>query len=289
MSGPLLVSLFAASAAASPASRVTILYDAFGESALEKDWGFSALIEFRGMRILFDTGNDAPIFARNAKAANVDLTRLDFAVVSHRHLDHAAGLRHLLDVNPGVTIYVPKEPLGGPFGSTAPPGFYRREPASAERARYFGGRGPAPVVLGSAWPGAKFLPIDETREIAPGVFLVSTMADGPGVRELRELSLVLRTPEGLAVIVGCSHPGIERILDAARRIDPRIRFLIGGFHLPAASDQEIARIGGVLHDALKVEWLAPGHCTGEPAFARFEKLWGRRYVYAGVGSVIPLP
>ena len=43
--------------------RVTVLYDAFGPpSALVKDWGFAALVEYGGKRILFDTGNNAKIF-----------------------------------------------------------------------------------------------------------------------------------------------------------------------------------------------------------------------------------
>ncbi|MGH8679530.1 MAG: hypothetical protein ACREUQ_14415, partial [Burkholderiales bacterium] len=46
--------------AAGPANRVTILYDAFGQSEdMTKDWGFSALVEYGGKRILFDTGNNA--------------------------------------------------------------------------------------------------------------------------------------------------------------------------------------------------------------------------------------
>ena len=41
-------------------NRVTILYDAFGQpSSLQKDWGFAALIEYDGKRILFDTANNA--------------------------------------------------------------------------------------------------------------------------------------------------------------------------------------------------------------------------------------
>ena len=60
-------------------NRVTILYDAFGKSpAMKKDWGYSALIEHGGKRILFDTGNNPEIFAQNVKAAGVDLTKLDF-------------------------------------------------------------------------------------------------------------------------------------------------------------------------------------------------------------------
>jgi len=60
-------------------------------------------------------------------------------------------------------------------------------------------------------------------------------------------------------------------------------------HLPAAPDEQISRVGVALHEVFKVERLAPGHCTGEPAFASFGKMWGRNYVYAGLGSVIELP
>jgi len=60
-------------------------------------------------------------------------------------------------------------------------------------------------------------------------------------------------------------------------------------HLPAAPDEQISRVGVALHDGFRVERLAPGHCTGEPAFASFRKTWGSNYVYAGLGSVIELP
>src|SRR5215210_3028504 len=82
---------------AAPANRVTILYDAFGKSPkMRKDWGYSALIEYGGKRILFDTGNNPTIFAQNVRAAGVDLEQLDYVVISHRHLDHTAGLSYLL-------------------------------------------------------------------------------------------------------------------------------------------------------------------------------------------------
>src|SRR5438445_10463067 len=90
-------------------SQITILYDAFGkDAAMRKDWGFSALVEVAGKRILFDTGDDRDIFAANVKAKGVDLTNLDFVVLSHRHSDHMAGLSHVLSVNPKVKIDAPQ-------------------------------------------------------------------------------------------------------------------------------------------------------------------------------------
>src|SRR5215470_3239617 len=78
----------AAGGAAAPA-RLTVLYDAFGrDPALQKDWGYAALIEVAGRRILFDTGNNAEVLAKNTRAMGVDLSKLDFVVMSHRHGDH---------------------------------------------------------------------------------------------------------------------------------------------------------------------------------------------------------
>ena len=114
-----------ANAAAEAESRITILYDAFGsDSTMTKDWGFSALVEIAGKRILFDTGDNAEIFAANVKAKGVDLTRLDFVVLSHRHSDHMAGLATVLSANPTVKIYAPKEGFGI-YGSSLPSSFYR--------------------------------------------------------------------------------------------------------------------------------------------------------------------
>src|SRR5438445_6023747 len=74
-------------------AQVTVLYDAFGKpSAMQKDWGYSAFIEYGGKRILFDTGNNPDILAQNVKTKGVDLTKLDFVVMSHRHGAHLGGL-----------------------------------------------------------------------------------------------------------------------------------------------------------------------------------------------------
>lgn len=276
-------------AATAGVNRLTVLYDAFGKpSDLSPDWGYSVLVEHAGRRILFDTGNDGERFAHNVAAARADLSRLDFAVVSHRHLDHTGGLGHLHEVNPGVTIYVPQE-LGGPFGSALPDGFYRRDGSLPAHMRYFGDQPARAVPLGTAWPGARFEAVAASRELVPGVHLVAVTSETPGTLEMRELALAIETPAGLVLIVGCSHPGIERMIEAARRIEPRIHLVVGGFHLPSAPDAEVARIATELHDTLDVEQLAPGHCTGEPAFAAFRQKWGERYVYAGLGTVIDLP
>ncbi|HJR15297.1 MAG TPA: hypothetical protein VJ808_00465, partial [Gemmatimonadales bacterium] len=125
-------------------------------------------------------------------------------------------------------------------------------------------------------------------EVAPGVHLIALVSENVGTKELRELSLAIETADGMIVMAGCSHPGIEKIVESATAVDPRVHMVLGGFHLPSAPDQEVARISAALHDRYKVARIAPGHCTGEPAFYRFKNTWKDRYTYAGVGSVIDL-
>ncbi|HEU4626589.1 MAG TPA: MBL fold metallo-hydrolase [Steroidobacteraceae bacterium] len=235
--------------------RVTILYDAFGKSStMKKDWGYAAFVEYRGKRILFDTGDDPTILADNAKAKGVDLSRLDFVVLSHRHSDHMGGLDHGLRVNPNVTIYAPKESFGI-FGSSLPGTFYRRDASLPPEQRYFDGSPPALMKFGSRWPRAHFDLVENTREIAPGLHLISLVSDKPGTLELRELSLAIETPEGLVLIVGCSHPGIEKILEAAGSVDKHLHVVLGGLHLVTASDADIDKAVASLHDTWKVEAL----------------------------------
>jgi len=271
-----------------PPARVTILYDAFGDRAgLERDWGFAALIEYGGRRILFDTGNNGDVFARNVRALKIDLRRLDFVVISHRHGDHTGGLTYLLSLNPGVRIYAPYERFGL-FGGPVPTTIIRPDTSLPARMRYFGGTVPTELSSSTVWPRAHFVLVDTLTEIAPGVALVSTVSRTPGTLELHELSLVLRTPEGLVVIVGCSHPGIETILEASRAYGDHVHELFGGLHLVATPDSEIEHIASALRDHWRLDLIAPGHCTGEPAFDALARAFGRRYVYAGLGSVIEL-
>jgi 7,8-dihydropterin-6-yl-methyl-4-(beta-D-ribofuranosyl)aminobenzene 5'-phosphate synthase len=282
--------LLAHMAVAGTPNRVTILYDSFGKSpSLTMDWGFAALVEYGGKRILFDTGNNSQIFEHNVKAAGVDLQKLDFVVMSHRHGDHMGGLAYLLKVNPNVKIYAPKE-RSGVYGDDQPSStWYRKDESLRVEQRYYKGAPPEIIHMGAAWPDANFQLIDKKTEIAPGMFLIALVSDQPGTLEVHELSLAIRTPDGLVLVAGCSHPGVERIVQEASAIDPHISILLGGLHQIQAPEPEVERIARMLHEQYKIEQVAPGHCTGEPEFAALKRAFGDHYVYAGVGSVVDLP
>lgn len=241
-----------------------------------------------GKRILFDTGNNSEIFAHNVKAKGVDLTKLDFVVMSHRHGDHMGGLNYLLSVNPNVTIYAPKENFGV-FGSSLPGTFYRRNESLPPDMRNFDGAPPETLYFGTPWPQGKFTWVPKTTEGAPGFHLI--VLKGPwGVDlDVMEISLAIDTPDGVVLVVGCSHPTIEKIVEAAKAaINKPIHLVIGGLHLLPAKDEETQRIATALHGTWKVKRIAPVHCTGEPAFAILKKTFGDRYLYAGLGATVAL-
>ena len=232
-----------AAAVQEPPARVTILYDAFGKpSALKRGWGYSSLVEYGGKRILFDTGGNLGDFTFNADALAVDLSRLDFVVLTHRHGDHTSGLHQVLKVNPTVKIYTPADPAN--FDTPTSPALVthikRRVESAPEDMHYFDGKYPERLASGSPWPGAQFTQIRTPTEVAPGFWLFSTQSDIPGTREMNEVTMAIKTPQGLVVVVGCSHPGIEKILQEASKIDSRLYTVFGGFHLVDVSDAEVS-------------------------------------------------
>jgi 7,8-dihydropterin-6-yl-methyl-4-(beta-D-ribofuranosyl)aminobenzene 5'-phosphate synthase len=275
--------------AQSSAGQITVLYDAFGNlPTMKKDWGFAALIEYGGKRILLDTGNNADIFAHNVEAKGVDLRQLDFAVVSHRHGDHTSGLSHLLKINPAVKIYAPQENFGV-FGAALPGSFYRRNESLPQDMRYFDGKAPETLRFGSPWPEANFTWVTKTTEVAPGFHLILLNGTWGVDLEVKEISLAIDTPDGIVLIVGCSHSTIEKIVEAAKSaINKPLHLVLGGTHLLPANDDQIKGIAASLRDKWNVRYIAPVHCTGEPAFAIFKESFGDRYIYAGVGTTVLL-
>ena len=92
----------------------------------------------------------------------------------------------------------------------------------------------------------------------------------------------------MVIVVGCAHPGIDKIVEAAVSINKHIHLIAGGFHLVVAKDPDIEKIATALRDTYRVDYVAPGHCTGEPTFAALKQAFGDHYLYAGLGTTLAL-
>ncbi len=290
------------------------LYDAFGkDSTLQKDFGFSCILRHDGKTILFDAGGNADIFRQNVKRLKINLKKIDAVIVSHGHFDHLNGIDYVLRENPKVKIYMPFDIFWGapvPFDATGPETAAGAE--LPEHFRYFDG-GPTKFTIrqsGRFW-GANIEYVKTSREIFPGMTLVPTNSPYMGYfsgypnksfvegqfegdnhdhykyTNLPELSLALRTAKGQVVIVGCSHSGVERIVEEAKKVTrDQIDLVYGGFHLIPFDKAKIESIVQYLKNDLGVRRVAPAHCTGHLAFKALRDLYGEGYIYAGLGERI---
>jgi 7,8-dihydropterin-6-yl-methyl-4-(beta-D-ribofuranosyl)aminobenzene 5'-phosphate synthase len=292
--------------------RIVNLYDAFGkgDSEAKFDFGFSAFVEYRGTKILFDAGTDADILRRNAQALGIDLKEVDYAVASHSHADHISGFDYLLEVNPDVRIYFPKDFFGG--AAPIRLGIQGTDPDAAteipEEMRYFGGGVDIAELRSSGrfWK-ANVDYLDSTAVVAPGVTLVSTRSPFLGTFSrypnlgitgepsssdvnyigLPELSMMLETERGAVLIVGCSHSTIEAIVQESVNVSgDDIALVMGGYHLLPYTEEELTGLAKRLKNDLGVAQIAPAHCTGHLAFKVLMSAFGDDFIRAGLGSEI---
>lgn len=229
---------------------ITILYDNQPyEPGLTTGWGFAAFVERGGNALLFDTGGDGAILLANAAALDVDLARARAVVLSHPHGDHTGGLAALLESGLRPVVYV----------TPSFPASFKREVRRSTRL----------VELG---PGDR---------VAPGVHTTGELGGS-----IPEQALVIETDSGLVVLTGCAHPGITTVVaEAKAQQNGDVRLVMGGFHLRHESPAEVDAVVRRLRE-LGVQRVAPTHCTGDAAIARFRAAWGSAFLEAGVGRVV---
>ena len=283
------------------ALKVTVLVTNLGGDPYEGDgeWGYSALVEVDGHKILYDTGLSADLVLRNAKALKIDLSDIEDVVLSHNHYDHVGGLmslrRELSKINPraisrvhvGAGIFEPRWSESGED----------RNGLRLIRAEYLA-------------TGGAFVVHDKPTELFPGVWLTGPVPrtndeknwtpglslDTPqGRREdnvPEDSALLFNTGRGMIILTGCAHAGIVNITEYARRIigNKPIVAMIGGLHLFSASDQTLAWTGAKLKSYGVLSLLA-GHCTGIEATFRLRESLGlsrKTSVVSAVGSSFTL-
>jgi 7,8-dihydropterin-6-yl-methyl-4-(beta-D-ribofuranosyl)aminobenzene 5'-phosphate synthase len=158
------------------------------------------------------------------------------------------------------------------------------------------------VYLASgAFPHSNHEYVRNNREGAPGIILIATHASRMGFFDayppnteahpeldgLPELSLALKTAQGVVIVTGCSHTKVEEIVRITKRFTGKdIDLLAGGYHLFPYDRRYVEGLAKQLKDELKVRRVAPAHCTGNLAFKIFREEFGNNYAYAGLESEV---
>jgi 7,8-dihydropterin-6-yl-methyl-4-(beta-D-ribofuranosyl)aminobenzene 5'-phosphate synthase len=263
------------------------------------EWGFSALVESDGHKILYDTGASPDLVLRNARALHVDLADVEDVVLSHNHWDHVGGLltlrAELSKPNPKAMSRV--HVAAGIFQPRWTSTNEDHNGLKDIRAQYLatGGSfivhdGPTELLPGVWFTGPVPRPNNE-KNWSPGLSL-----DGPSGRiednVPEDSPLLFDTPEGIVILTGCGHAGIVNIVEYARRLQstrPLIA-IVGGIHLFAATDAQLAWTGAKLKQ-YGLQNLLAAHCTGFEATYRLRQIIGlgrTNAVVAAAGSSFTL-
>ena len=208
--------------------KVTIIYDNTTSRAdLKADWGFSALVEVKGRKILFDTGANGEILLSNMQKLKINPKEIGDVFISHLHWDHTGGLASFLRLNSQLKLWIP-------------------------------------ACFPEAKDAGEIIEVKEPTRMYEGIY-------STGELEGIEQSLCVETEKGIIIIVGCSHPRMEHILEVASQFG-RVYGIIGGLH-------------GSKPETLKdLSLICATHCTQYRS--EIKALYPERYIEGGAGKII---
>jgi 7,8-dihydropterin-6-yl-methyl-4-(beta-D-ribofuranosyl)aminobenzene 5'-phosphate synthase len=282
------------------ALRVTVLSTMLTDHTGIGEWGFAALIEVDGRRLLFDTGERPATVLQNARELGIDLSRVTDLVLSHHHADHAGGImtlrKALAKQNPAALsrVHVAE---GFFLDRTNPDGSDAGNSMQAGRAAYEAAGGRFVVhsrpseILPGVWVGGP-VPRPHPERNWPRAGRIKTPQGMVEDSIQEDMSLYIDTPRGLVVITGCGHAGTINTVQHARSVvrEAPAYGVIGGLHLFASSDRDVAWTATKLKE-FGMAHLLGAHCTGIEAVYRLREVAGldrKTAVVSAVGSSFSL-
>lgn len=255
---------------------------------LKNEHGLSIFIESSYGNILFDTGKSGD-FVENAKKMNIDLGTIKTLVLSHAHYDHCGGVKRLLDtynVAPNVIV-------GNTFFKNSDryhysDGALKTDFSGEVGYKYVG------IDFGEEYLKEKNISINYIKEnmykVNDEVYIFTNFKKIHSIEKENknmlikvdkdqyitdsfddEVSIGLKTKDGIVILLGCAHPGFLNIIDSIKEFTgEKICGVIGGTHLVEGDVERINKSADYLeHMGLKSIGLS--HCTGEKAVKIFEE------------------
>jgi 7,8-dihydropterin-6-yl-methyl-4-(beta-D-ribofuranosyl)aminobenzene 5'-phosphate synthase len=272
--------------------KVTILSTMLADAGIG-EWGFAALLEADGHRLLIDTGARPNTVSQNLKDLVLDLSDVKEVVLTHNHGDHVGGLLTLR------REYMQKNPSALSIAHVGQGIFYSRPDQKGEERN-------AALKLRGEYEksGGQFVEHQGPAELFPGVWLTGPVPrENPeknwsGVGKMvspkglvddnipEDQSVVVNTPKGIVVITGCGHAGIINTLEFAETQFPKtpVYAVLGGVHLFGASDKQLDWTADKMKD-FGVANFVGAHCTGIEATYKLRNRMGLTRKSAVVGAV----
>lgn len=209
-----------------------------------KRWGVSFLID---EDVLFDTFGKPSVLLENIRALSINLYKIKHIIISHEDWDHITGLWDILALHQDVTVYLC-------------PQFSKK---MKEKVHSY---------------GVKVVEVNNTLRIRKNVFSTGALVGTTNTRAVFEQSLILESPNKLAIITGCAHPGIIPIIKHVKnhfRQSPHS--ILGGLHLKDNTESD----NKIIIEQIKklgIKKIAPTHCTGRDATSMLKKTFGQNFI-----------
>lgn len=250
--------------------KITVLIENSSDCELAKEHGLSLLIETSDKKILLDAGC-SELFANNADKLKINLSDVDFAVLSHGHYDHSGGFDVFFERNKNAVLYARAGADGkyySPNGGIHEIGVPQKVLDYTDRIEY----------------------VSDNRQISEDVYLVGHNTSdlqkiGEKVKLYKgengeivpddfshEQSLIFDTTKGLIIFNSCSHGTVANIIRETKEFfgDKPIYAYVGGLHMlgKTPDGKEICSFTDFEVDELcdlikkeKITYLCTGHCT----------------------------
>ncbi|OQY00478.1 MAG: MBL fold metallo-hydrolase [Desulfobacteraceae bacterium 4572_130] len=251
--------------------------------------GFACYIETRQGNYLFDTGQGFGI-VQNSLILKKDLSKIDGIIISHGHYDHTGGLDKVLSISGKKNIYAHPDIfikrfwgekfIGIPFNQTYLESLgadfkFNKDLVEIEKELYLTGEIPR---LNEFEKGdLNMYAIDKNKNIIKP----DPIQD--------DLSLLIDSPKGLIIILGCAHAGMINIINyAIKKLNKdKIYAIIGGTHLGFSSDAQFKETLNVI-DEYKIELVGVSHCTGLPKASLLHSKLKDKFFFGSIGTTLEI-